>query len=95
MQYQNSFVSESRQLRSKGQQLSQLHQIYKTLGLVTTGVSGLALITSGGALLPLIAGLVAYGGSVLSENQRTRKLDRKSTRLNSSHPSRSRMPSSA
>lgn len=74
MQYQNSFVSESRQLRSKGAQLSQLHQIYKTLGLVTTGVSGLALITSGGALLPLIAGLVAYGGSVLSENQRTRKL---------------------
>ncbi|MEM7066782.1 MAG: hypothetical protein AAF572_26900 [Cyanobacteria bacterium P01_B01_bin.77] len=74
MTYQNSFVSESRQLRNKGQQLSQLHQIYKALGLVTTGVSGLALITSGGALLPLIAGLVAYGGSVLSENQRTRKL---------------------
>ncbi|MEM9008135.1 MAG: hypothetical protein AAGE59_32085 [Cyanobacteria bacterium P01_F01_bin.86] len=74
MQYQNSFVSESRQLRSKGQQLSQLHQIYKALGLLTTGVSGLALITSGGALLPLIMGLVAYGGSVLSENQRTRKL---------------------
>ena len=74
MQYQNAFVSESRQLRSKGQQLSQLHQIYKALGLVTTGVSGLALVTSGGALLPLIAGLVAYGGSVLSENQRTRKV---------------------
>ncbi|MEM7064624.1 MAG: hypothetical protein AAF572_15860 [Cyanobacteria bacterium P01_B01_bin.77] len=74
MHYQNAFVSESRQLRSKGQQLSQLHQIYKALGLVTTGVSGLALVTSGGALLPLIAGLVAYGGSVLSENQRIRKV---------------------
>ncbi|MDV3351735.1 hypothetical protein QGP82_23735 [Leptothoe sp. LEGE 181152] len=74
MQYQNGFVSESRQLRNKGQQLSQLHQIYKTLGLVTTGVSSLALVTSGGALLPLIMGLVTYGGSVLSENQRTKKL---------------------
>lgn len=74
MPYQNDFVPESKQLRNKGQQLSQLHQIYKALGLVTTGVSGIAILTSGGALLPLIAGLVAYGGSVLSENQRTRKL---------------------
>ncbi len=74
MTYQNNYVLESRQLRNKGQQLSQLHQLYKALGLAVTGVSGLAVLSSGGALLPLVMGLLAYGGSVVSENQRTKKL---------------------
>lgn len=71
--FHNQFVPEARQLRSKGRQLSQLHQIYKTMGLGVAGLSGLALLSSGGALLPLIAGALAYGGAVVSERSRTGK----------------------
>lgn len=74
MTYHNQFVSESKQLRSKGSQLSQLHQIYKGLGLVTTAVSGVAVVASGGALIPLTIGALTYAGALLSENQRTGKL---------------------
>ncbi|MEA5464618.1 hypothetical protein [Leptothoe sp. PORK10 BA2] len=44
------------------------------MGLTTAGLSGLALLSSGGALLPLIVGGLAYAGALLSENQRTKKL---------------------
>ena len=74
MTYHNEFVSESKQLRSKGAQLSQLHQIYKGLGLATTAVSGVAVVASGGALIPLAIGAITYAGALLSENQRTGKL---------------------
>ncbi|MEM8612122.1 MAG: hypothetical protein AAGF93_08910 [Cyanobacteria bacterium P01_H01_bin.105] len=74
MTYHNQFVSESKQLRSKGSQLSQLHQIYKGLGLATTAVSGVAVVASGGALIPLAIGAITYAGALLSENQRTGKL---------------------
>ena len=74
MKYQNNFVTHARQLRNKGNQLGQLHQMGKSGGLAVTVLSGLGLVASGGTLLPLIFGAVTYGAAVLSENKRTGKL---------------------
>jgi hypothetical protein len=74
MQASAELTVAARQLRYKGQQSKQLHQIYKALGLGVAGLSGLALIGSAGAAIPLIVGGLAYGSAVLSENQRTGRL---------------------
>lgn len=74
MNYPNDYILEAKQLRSKGAQLGQLHQLYKVLGAGTTALSGIALISTGAAAIPLAVGLVSYGGSVLSEWKRTGKL---------------------
>jgi hypothetical protein len=74
MTYVNDFTSHARQLRSKGKQLGQLHALGKSGGLAVSLLAGLGLVTSGGALVPLMVGLSSYVGSVLSEYGRTGKL---------------------
>ena len=61
-----------------------------------TRVSGFGASAAGGVLLPDGAGGVAVAGAVAADARTIGPgLDRKSTRLNSSHMSESRMPSSA
>ena len=67
-----------------------------TIGVIFP--SSLTFNTQAAEVMEILAGhcrVKLKGASDWSEYKEDQKLDRKSTRLNSSHPSRSRMPSSA
>lgn len=74
MPYRNLFVKDAKALRNKATQLRQLHQIYKLMGSAVAGMGGLAMIVSGGALMPLSFGVALYLGALFSESQRTGKV---------------------